>query len=149
MLKGLQIELFAQLFHAFDVFLFAQWALDSFGQHRDIGGRQFHSIHDALAEFQIVALKNREGDFFTIARQKVPIAGAAGVIDRRVTPAMGRFGAGRAASFYIGLMRIHQTKLFRLALTGANHAMQRGQVFRLFDHFARAAQNGFRRKLRE
>ena len=96
-----------------------------------------------------MAFEHREGDFLAIACQKIPVAGATGVIHRRMTPVVRSFRTGRAASFYIGLMRIYQPKGFRLALAGANHAIQRGQIFRFLNHFTRAAQNRFGRKLRE
>lgn len=94
-------------------------------------------------------LKNREGGFLGIVGDKKPIAGTAGVIDRGVAPGIGGLGAGRAAGLHIGLVGIEQAKLFRVSLAGADHAIQGGQVFRLFNHFARAAQNSFGSKLAE
>ena len=72
--------------------------------------------------------KNREGNFFTVASEKKPVACQARVINRWMTPGVGGFGTGRATGFDIGRMRIGQTKGFRVALAGANHTIERGQI---------------------
>jgi hypothetical protein len=139
----------AQRGYARQVFCFRQRCFYGLRQRVNLWCRQVFAVHHPLAEFQIVTFKNREGRFFGVVGDKKPIAGDARMINRRVAPRVGGLGAGRAAGFHIGAVRIQQAEFFWVALAGAQHAVERGQILRLFNHFFSAAANSFRGKAGE
>src|SRR5690606_33580152 len=63
----LQVELLAQRFQALLIFFFTERCLNSLGQGRNIGLRQFCTGHDFFAKAQIVTLKYWKGNFLTVA----------------------------------------------------------------------------------
>lgn len=89
-----------------------------------------------------MTLEHREGEFFRVIGQKEPVAGQARVVHRRVAPGVSRLGAGGATGFEVGAVSIWQAIGLRVALAGADHAVEGGQEFGFLDHPAGAAQDG-------
>ncbi len=145
----LEIQGFTQLFHAFDVFLPAQGRHYLLGQGGDIGGGQGFAVHHPCTNTLIVTFKDREGVFFGAAGQKEPVAGAAGMVNRGVAPAVSRLGAGGLAGLNVSAVGIGQAKLGQVALAGADHTVEGGQVLGFLDHLFGAAQNRLGAELAE
>ncbi len=94
-------------------------------------------------------LEHGKGDLLRAAGQEKPVAGQPGVIYRWVAPALGRLRAGCPTGFHVGAVGIGQTVTFRVALAGADHAIERGQKLGLFNDFAGAATEGLGLELGE
>lgn len=116
------------------------------GQTLDLGRRQLLSFHNSLTQLLVVIAKDGKGQSLGIVTQKIPVAGATGVIDGSMAPMVLCLGRGGLAGFQVGAVHIGKAVHLRSTLAEANHLVQRGQIFRILDRFFGAAQNGLRRK---
>lgn len=142
--RGSEIQLAPEGLQPLVVFVGRQRRFGGFGKGRCLGQREFHAVHHLLAEAQVVALKHRKCHFLGTAGQEKPVTGQAGMVHRRMAPALGRLGAGRPAGLHIGAVGIGQTELHRVPLAGAHHPVQGWQKLGLFNDFACAPSNRVR-----
>lgn len=129
------------------VFFRRQRGFGGLRQGRCLGPAQASAIHHLFAQTPVVPLKHRKRHFFRAADQKKPVARHSGVVDRRVAPALGRLGAGSPAGLHVGAVGIGQAVALRVALAGADHAVERGEKFRRFNDTPGAAPDGVRLEL--
>lgn len=102
------------------------------GRFRQGGQGQRLAAQGAAAPVAVVALELGPGVPLRRAAQPVPAQRAAGVIDRRVRPAMRRLGARRIAGLAIGRARRGQAQGGELLVAGGQHPAQGRQIgFRL------------------
>ncbi len=133
---GSEVQLAAQRFHTFMVLFRRQRLFGTFGQRGGLRHRQFSAVHHPLTQPLVVSFEHGEGHSLGATGKEKPVTGEAGVVHRRVTPALGGLRAGRAAGFHIGAVGVGQPVTLWITLTGANHPVERGQKLRLLDDLA-------------